>query len=122
MANKEPKTQESGSENPQAQKNNAGGNTNSSTQEKHGPNLQAAWHASSEYGHATEPDGGDLFDETAGTHIYPADIGYTVTSYGDGQPTMAPQHVDAREEEAARNADPDAPNKEVARELGLEVE
>lgn len=103
----------------ESQKSKGGASKSSSS--KANP-IRDAWEASGEYGHATEPDGGDLYDESAGTHIYPADIGYTVTSHGDGQPTMPPQYVTAREEEAERNADPDAPNREVARELGLSVD
>ena len=73
-------------------------------------------------GQPTPPPVDDHIDESAATYIYPADIGHTVTSHGDGTPSLSPDYVVAREEEAERNADPDAQNKEIARELGLDVD
>lgn len=95
-----------------------------SAPEKHGLDLLAAQKASSQYGKPTEPDvdAESLYDESADTHIYPADIGESATSYGDGHATIAPQLAEMSRAEAERNADPDAPNKEIARELGLDVD
>jgi hypothetical protein len=69
-----------------------------------------------------EATGYDVLDRTADTVVYPADIGYTVTSHGDGTPTISPQLVERREELAKFNDDPDRANKEVARKLGLPVD
>lgn len=83
--------------------------------------LIAAREASSENGKPTEPDAAPQ-DESAGTFIYPADIGFTVTSHGDGTPTISPDYIEAAQDEADRNADPDWENKETARALGLQVD
>jgi hypothetical protein len=64
--------------------------------------------------------GVDNVDESADTHVYPADIGYTVTSHGDGTPSIAPQLVERRKELKEINADPDSTNVEVAKRLGLQ--
>jgi hypothetical protein len=66
--------------------------------------------------------GYDVLDRTADTVVYPADVGYSVTSHGDGTPTISPQLVEKREEEAKYNADPDRANKAVAKKLGLPVD
>jgi hypothetical protein len=60
-------------------------------------------------------------DETANPHVYLADIGETLTSHGDGTPTIAPELERLAAEEAERNADPDRANREVARSLGADV-
>lgn len=73
-------------------------------------------------GHGTPGESGtpeDHVDDSANTYVYPADLGYTVTSHGDGTPSISSDYLVAREEEAERNANPDARNEAVARELGL---
>ncbi len=64
----------------------------------------------------------DFTDETANKRIFAADLGTSVTSFGDGESTLPPDMVTAREQEAERNANPDAENEAVARELGLPVD
>ena len=63
----------------------------------------------------------DVVDGSADTTVYPADLGYTVTSHGDGTPSISPQYVERREELAERNSDEgvDAENRAVAKRLGL---
>ena len=61
----------------------------------------------------------DVVDASADTVVYPADLGYTVTSHGDGTPSISPQLVERREELAKHNADPDRDNRAVAKRLGL---
>jgi hypothetical protein len=63
----------------------------------------------------------DLVDETAGTNVFLADIGTSLTSHGDGESTLPPQMVEAREREAEFNEDPDRENREIARSLGRDV-
>ena len=63
--------------------------------------------------------GQDNVDESANTVVYPADVGFTVTSKGDGTPSISPQLVERREEVKKHNADPDRDNKETAKRLGL---
>lgn len=101
------------------QSQNKSGSQNSA---KYDASPQSSWDASSEYGKASDSEAGDHVDESAATYVYPADLGYTLTSHGDGQPSISPDYVEAREDEAARNADPDHKNREVARSLGLSVD
>ncbi len=63
----------------------------------------------------------DLVDETAGTNVFLADIGTSLTSHGDGESTLPPQMVEARERELEFNSDPDRENREIARSLGRDV-
>ena len=63
--------------------------------------------------------GYDVVDETAKTVVYPADLGYTVTSHGDGTPSISPQLVERRAEVKEFNASPDRENEAVAKRLGL---
>jgi hypothetical protein len=60
-------------------------------------------------------------DESANTSVFLADIGETLTSHGDGTPTVSPQLQELAKEEAERNADPDRDNRELARRLGADV-
>ncbi len=61
----------------------------------------------------------DVVDASADTTIYPADLGHTVTSHGDGSPSISPQLVERREELAEFNGSPDRDNEAVAKRLGL---
>lgn len=61
----------------------------------------------------------DHVDESADTHVYAADIGNTITSHGDGSPSISKQLVERREEVAEFNDDPDRENRKVAERLGL---
>ena len=61
----------------------------------------------------------DNVDESADTHQYRADVGFTVTSHGDGTPSISPQLVERRQELKEFNADPDRENVAKAKELGL---
>jgi hypothetical protein len=63
--------------------------------------------------------GVDNVDESADTHVYPADIGFTVTSHGDGTPSISPQLIERREELREINDNPDRDNEKLAKELGL---
>jgi hypothetical protein len=63
--------------------------------------------------------GVDNVDESANTRQYAADVGFTVTSRGDGTPSISPQLVERRKELKEFNADPDRDNVAKAKELGL---
>ncbi len=63
----------------------------------------------------------DVTDETANKQVFLADIGTSLTSHGDGQSTLPPDMVTAREDEEERNEDPDRDNRALARELGRDV-
>jgi hypothetical protein len=60
-------------------------------------------------------------DESGNTKVHLADIGDTLTSHGDGTPTIAPDLQERAQKEAEFNADPDRDNREVARRLGADV-
>jgi hypothetical protein len=69
-------------------------------------------------GEEAEEDGQvNVLDGSADTHLYMADVGYTVTSHGDGTPSISPQLVARREELKAINANPDAGNEALAEQL-----
>jgi hypothetical protein len=61
----------------------------------------------------------DNVDESAGTQLYAADLGYTVTSHGDGTPSISPQLVERRKELKEFNANPDRENEELAKSLNV---
>lgn len=84
--------------------------------------VSEAQQASSEWGKASDAEASDHVDESAATYVYPADIGHTLTSHGDGTSSISPDYIEARQDEAERNADPDHKNREVARSLGLSVD
>lgn len=63
----------------------------------------------------------DVADETANKQVFLADIGTSLTSHGEGESTLPPDMVAAREDEAERNSDPDRENRALARELGRDV-
>lgn len=60
-------------------------------------------------------------DESGNTKVFLADVGETLTSHGDGTPTIAPDLQERAQKEAEFNADPDRDNREVARKLGADV-
>jgi hypothetical protein len=64
--------------------------------------------------------GQDNVDESANTVQYAADVGFTVTSHGDGTPSISPQLVERRAEIKEFNANPDRDNVETAKNLGLQ--
>ena len=62
----------------------------------------------------------DVVDASADTVLYPADLGHTVTSHGDGSPSISPQLVERREELAEINGSTDRENEAIAKRMGLE--
>ncbi len=70
---------------------------------------------------ATAGDSGfkahDVVDESAAKQVYMADLGNTVTSRGDGSPTVSPDLVARRAELKEFNANPDRDNEAVAEQL-----
>jgi hypothetical protein len=61
--------------------------------------------------------GQDYVRENEPPRIHMADQGYTVTSHGDGSPTIDAHLIELRKEAAERNASPDRANKELAAKL-----
>ncbi len=59
----------------------------------------------------------DVVDESAAKQVYMADIGHTLTSHGDGSPTISPDLVARRAELKEFNSDPDRESKAVAEQL-----
>jgi hypothetical protein len=61
--------------------------------------------------------GKDNTDDSADTVQYAADVGFTVTSHGDGTPSISPQLVERRKFLKEFNANPDRENEELAKSL-----
>ncbi len=59
----------------------------------------------------------DVVDESAAKRVYLADLGTTVTSHGDGSPTVSPDLVERRAELKEFNAHPDRDNEALAEKL-----
>ncbi len=59
----------------------------------------------------------DVVDESAAKRVYLADLGHTLTSHGDGSPTVSPDLVARRAELKEHNAHPDRDNEALAKQL-----
>lgn len=59
----------------------------------------------------------DVVDESAAKQVYMADLGTTVTSHGDGSPTVSPDLVARRAELKEFNAHADRDNEALAKQL-----
>lgn len=59
----------------------------------------------------------DHVDKSAAMELHMADLGHSVTSHGDGSPTISPDLVERRKVEAEYNDNPDRENVAIAKKL-----